>query len=179
MPSRPNRRERLGHSQFLIAIARSMPRRQHSGRTGLWGMRLYRAQPMNETFRDQQSTRPSLFQSAPLTEARGDLAASAAVATPARFQSAPLTEARGDSSTAYRRLTPTRFQSAPLTEARGDSDQSAGCPSPVHVSIRSPHRSKGRHLQLQAHGFAAVVSIRSPHRSKGRLPLADYDKSKG
>ena len=36
------------------------------------------------------------------------------------FQSAPLTEARGDSSFWYRLMPIDRFQSAPLTEARGD-----------------------------------------------------------
>ena len=84
------------------------------------------------------------FQSAPLTEARGD----ASTHPPSRseptrtFQSAPLTEARGPKSkrstlkqrsfTARHRSrgdiqlpdrcnSPCEFQSAPLTEARGDS----------------------------------------------------------
>ena len=60
------------------------------------------------------------------------------------FQSAPLTEARGD----LQRVTPlTRspsFQSAPLTEARGDLDTGNSVNIYVTVSIRSPHRSKGR-----------------------------------
>ena len=70
------------------------------------------------------------------------------------FQSAPLTEARGDSVQGFNPLRGINhrdgFQSAPLTEARGDSGPaSAVCAR--RVSIRSPHRSKGRPAQGQAH----------------------------
>ena len=90
------------------------------------------------------------FQSAPLTEARGDRSPirrrvhgnvvsirsphrskgrhAAAQRTfqgrsPAVFQSAPLTEARGDAPNTS--SAPIAFQSAPLTEARGDGPQAA------------------------------------------------------
>ena len=91
--------------------------------------------------------RPSLavFQSAPLTEARGDrryrwawpvascfnpLPSPKQGETPCRrtapaphpeFQSAPLTEARGDVREALDSKWSEEFQSAPLTEARGDA----------------------------------------------------------
>ena len=86
------------------------------------------------------------FQSAPLTEARGDLGAMVTYISDSLFQSAPLTEARGDLGVASPTQIPNRFnplplpkqgerlsvhtnpvctswfQSAPLTEARGDLD---------------------------------------------------------
>ena len=67
------------------------------------------------------------------------------------FQSAPLTEARGDRLVWYDPLTEARgdylmFQSAPLTEARGDCELLSYAVSRGRVSIRSPHRSKGRLL---------------------------------
>ena len=61
-----------------------------------------------------------MFQSAPLTEARGDSLATSNPVCPTKFQSAPLTEARGDPHTPVAHRTDTEFQSAPLTEARGD-----------------------------------------------------------
>ena len=83
------------------------------------------------------------FQSAPLTEARGDSCRRGASGRRSRFQSAPLTEARGDADGFA--VIPTRqvFQSAPLTEARGDSGADLQGAS-FEVSIRSPHRSEGR-----------------------------------
>ncbi len=62
-----------------------------------------------------------LFQSAPLTEARGDGTGSGDPAGGRLFQSAPLTEARGDRPVRGGETGPSKFQSAPLTEARGDS----------------------------------------------------------
>ena len=60
------------------------------------------------------------------------------------FQSAPLTGARGDISIDNAVAAGAQFQSAPLTGARGDS----ACPregiNRVQVSIRSPDRSQGR-----------------------------------
>ena len=135
------------------------------------------------------------FQSAPLTEARGDNSVLAPSTLSPRFQSAPLTEARGDVHHCFLSFPYRMFQSAPLTEARGDTspsfkkaEQKCFNPLPLPkqgemktskddrvelwVSIRSPYRSKGRYcreavasLQIQA------VSIRSPYRSKGRLRL--------
>ena len=55
-----------------------------------------------------------------------------------------------------------KFQSAPLTEARGDTYIECQSSSGVLVSIRSPHRSKGRSAAAHTH-----VS-KLPSRSKGR-----------
>ena len=84
------------------------------------------------------------------------------------FQSAPLTEARGDSRTIPLYSQATRFQSAPLTEARGDIDDLKDAADYRSVSIRSPHRSKGRPKIFRVIATTLRVSIRSPHRSKGR-----------
>ncbi len=62
----------------------------------------------------------SQFQSAPLTEARGDDIDDADRVVHVMFQSAPLTEARGDPTGLPAPVPPVTFQSAPLTEARGD-----------------------------------------------------------
>ena len=110
------------------------------------------------------------------------------------FQSAPLTEARGDGNLELLLSYYYMFQSAPLTEARGDVDgQGLGswcsCFNPLplpkqgeiwysvkasfdrhKVSIRSPYRSKGRFLDPHVITIPLTVSIRSPYRSKGRLP---------
>ncbi len=120
------------------------------------------------------------FQSAPLTEARGDRLLGYYHQGLRVFQSAPLTEARGDwfSNAPTPRLIV--FQSAPLTEARGDLSNPIDCgayirgfnplPSPKqgeigrrpgdylyrHVSIRSPHRSKGRYLPPGRYGLHLV-----------------------
>ena len=95
------------------------------------------------------------FQSAPLTEARGDVAIASnqrhlvvSIRSPHRskgrlclasllsgsylFQSAPLTEARGDRTRSASVSVSDRFQSAPLTEARGDPD------------YRGPYRAERR-----------------------------------
>ena len=61
-----------------------------------------------------------LFQSAPLTNARGDARIFRRSAPATRFQSAPLTNARGDPATTRLFTGQRRFQSAPLTNARGD-----------------------------------------------------------
>ena len=64
------------------------------------------------------------FQSAPLTEARGDRVPPRYCGSHLnQFQSAPLTEARGDlrqKSRMEQTIQNGKFQSAPLTEARGD-----------------------------------------------------------
>ena len=129
-----------------------------------------------------------MFQSAPLTEARGD--------TAQLFQSAPLTEARGDTVgqpskwfctdkgfCGFNPLpSPKQGETIRSPHPRGgastgnplDQIQAAAASfqsapltearGDIDVSIRSPHRSKGRHPAERLAG----VSIRSPHRSKGR-----------
>ena len=64
-----------------------------------------------------------------------------------KFQSAPLTEARGDVKASKYTTSGLLFQSAPLTEARGDIRRSLLLLR-LLVSIRSPHRSKGRRMPL-------------------------------
>ena len=118
-----------------------------------------------------------MFQSAPLTEARGDLKATRNhELTRTSFQSAPLTEARGDLSNGISPPDRHMFQSAPLTEARGDLDDNL-LSSPVgEVSIRSPYRSKGRPQNSLEASEPQQVSIRSPYRSKGRPLVAVTSK---
>ena len=64
------------------------------------------------------------------------------------FQSAPLTEARGDVGETRRHAGRCKFQSAPLTEARGDASHCSLRSLQEAVSIRSPHRSEGRSAAL-------------------------------
>ena len=64
------------------------------------------------------------------------------------FQSAPLTEARGDLPIVVAYDGVDVFQSAPLTEARGDGGPFVYLADILPVSIRSPHRSKGRHRSI-------------------------------
>ncbi len=133
-----------------------------------------------------------MFQSAPLTEARGDRSARRRLPSRARFnplpspkrgemcslssgngqsslfQSAPLTEARGDRALSPELRSLARFNPLPSPK-RGEMDTPPLRLSPPRVSIRSPHRSEGR----SPPGSAFVseftrVSIRSPHRSEGR-----------
>ena len=130
------------------------------------------------------------FQSAPLTEARGDLddlAYAAGLAgfnplpspkqgeTPIMqaifilFQSAPLTEARGDQQARLVRVEDYEFQSAPLTEARGDKDSAGNFT--IGYGFQSAPLTEARGDSAQG-GYPRSgktnVSIRSPHRSKGR-----------
>ena len=128
-----------------------------------------------------------LFQSAPLTEARGDGPRLVVpkdepdsfnpLPSPKQgetFAGAPIERSKGFNplpSPKQGEITAPqgvpRFQSAPLTEARGDLHPDRCSPPPrLRVSIRSPHRSKGRHQD--GRGLVLIVSIRSPHRSKGR-----------
>ena len=73
----------------------------------------------------------AMFQSAPLTEARGDLDLAEASLACNRFQSAPLTEARGDARPSLLSSSTYSFQSAPLTEARGDSTRPGSSRGPA------------------------------------------------
>ena len=69
------------------------------------------------------------FQSAPLTDVRGDQGPTFMSMAPLKFQSAPLTDVRGDiHSLIMYHMRIAEFQSAPLTDVRGDS---------VAVSIRN------------------------------------------
>ena len=114
----------------------------------------------------------SVFQSAPLTEARGDIPGEGngrnpievSIRSPDRsqgrysdlygntdalkFQSAPLTEARGDERAGKSAAAAWGFQSAPLTEARGDVRGFRLRAGGKQVSIRSPDRSQGRYRGL-------------------------------
>ena len=108
-----------------------------------------------------------VFQSAPLTEARGDRILSMVVSMSRKFQSAPLTEARGDvprNSTTPRILgfnplpSPKQGETRPVWRRRislgsfnplpspkqGETSRGDLYPPLCNVSIRSPHRSKGR-----------------------------------
>ena len=115
---------------------------------------------------------PEQFQSAPLTDVRGDISCAwRCTGTCLMFQSAPLTDVRGDTRVVKkwkitdivsirsphgckgRLISPcgypsrARFQSAPLTDVRGDGKRPRGRAIPLHVSIRSPHGCKGRCIE--------------------------------
>ena len=103
------------------------------------------------------------------------------------FQSAPLTEARGDTRPVAGTIDPRASGFNPLPSPKPDYElvsirsphRSKGRHTDgamdsviILVSIRSPHRSKGRpahQKRFAASKSAYSVSIRSPHRSKGRL----------
>ena len=110
-----------------------------------------------------------------------------------QFQSAPLTEARGDGPSARRRFRTSCFNPLPSpkqgetgdplpVDPLGERGGFNPLPSPKQgetslrrsglpmwrVSIRSPHRSKGRPAGESLAKEEKSVSIRSPHRSKGR-----------
>ena len=55
------------------------------------------------------------------------------------FQSAPLTDVRGDSLPDHEIDAATKFQSAPLTDVRGDARSVSKSAKSLKVSIRSPH----------------------------------------
>ena len=112
---------------------------------------------------------PSLFQSAPLTEARGDRKPTAELQYPICFNPLPSPKQGETYAEADFDTPPMRFQSAPLTEARGDLFADCQPHKTLGVSIRSPHRSKGRLNAFPNTPAGFHVSIRSPHRSKGRL----------
>ena len=133
-----------------------------------------------------------LFQSAPLTKARGDLRWAPAVSTVDRFNPLPSQKqgetrlndhprlllfvsirsphkSKGRHDGLERGGHEAKFQSAPLTKARGDGIELTGQSVDIRVSIRSPHKSKGRHTTADRADIITPVSIRSPHKSKGRL----------
>ena len=138
----------------------------------------------------------ALFQSAPLTKARGDCRGccrrdqfvSVSIRSPHKskgrqpgwilvciflpFQSAPLTKARGDELVCTWLAVGYCFNPLP-SQKQGETFSSEGCRLGRFVSIRSPHKSKGRRLRRPRLRGHCPVSIRSPHKSKGRLmPVA-------
>ena len=145
-------------------------------------------------FRRLDMSATQVFQSAPLTEARGDMGFSPAlwgrfgvsIRSPHRskgrlpgvntgriwveFQSAPLTEARGDLQS--KQVVTKLYCFNPLPSPKQGETCVRWCLyGGVEVSIRSPHRSKGRRRPTRRPTREGHVSIRSPHRSKGRHPL--------
>ena len=109
-----------------------------------------------------------LFQSAPLTEARGDPGALPVAICPIGVSIRSPHRSKGRQGLRAQTAQTAQFQSAPLTEARGDSAASCESVKSTTVSIRSPHRSKGRLIVAGRLIGLGMVSIRSPHRSKGR-----------
>ena len=83
------------------------------------------------------------------------------------FQSAPLTEARGDTCVPTFADQHLCFNPLPSPK-QGETEWCYPGRPGWAVSIRSPHRSKGRHSSKSVEGGEILVSIRSPHRSKGR-----------
>ena len=73
------------------------------------------------TERDRFGRMPVVFQSAPLTDVRGDWSNQNGLLAKQEFQSAPLTDVRGDFDyTIFLEGMRRMFQSAPLTDVRGD-----------------------------------------------------------
>ena len=64
------------------------------------------------------------------------------------FQSAPLTDVRGDFARPCATTWRESFQSAPLTDVRGDKPDKPMLNLNGDVSIRSPHGCKGRFVKL-------------------------------
>ena len=85
------------------------------------------------------------------------------------FQSAPLTEARGDKPANQQDERPIERSFNPLPSPKqGETTANSVSRASSPVSIRSPHRSKGRPSPNPLDKLVGCVSIRSPHRSKGR-----------
>ena len=87
-------------------------------------------------------------------------------AMPIQFQSAPLTEARGDLNAMLRGHTVScSFNPLPSPKQGETSNRDAGGHWPAAVSIRSPHRSKGRPLVAITSGitktYTGTCAIRS------------------
>ncbi len=111
------------------------------------------------------------FQSAPLTKARGDIMELLVLAALVMFQSAPLTKARGDSRSSLASSPVKLFQSAPLTKARGDPEDVRD-EAVIRVFQSAPlTKARGDGLVQGEASLYSGVSIRSPHQSKGRRAL--------
>ena len=87
------------------------------------------------------------------------------------FQSAPLTKARGDTPGGRSLLIRYRFNPLP-SQKQGETDSARDDPPPHReVSIRSPHKSKGR--RLDGDGSAAVGAFQSAPLTKARGDLVE------
>ncbi len=139
------------------------------------------------------------FQSAPLTEARGDHlspgtsyhSTSVSIRSPHRSEGRLYRRncrtrdrevsirsphrSEGRQSRAAKKTQPAKFQSAPLTEARGDRDEQRD-EDEEDVSIRSPHRSEGRPTTspIQSTGVIRFNPLPSPKR--GETFIAGVDR---
>ena len=100
-----------------------------------------------------------LFQSAPLTKARGDTLAAGSALSVEKFQSAPLTKARGDVCRAAHWAAYGGFNPLP-SQKQGETHETARGRDTNTVSIRSPHKSKGRppppYPKIAASGFQSA-----------------------
>ena len=135
----------------------------------------FQSAPLTEARGDQPrwtiGQSATMFQSAPLTEARGDSLLADCCGMGSKFQSAPLTEARGDFAAIGICERTHWFQSAPLTEARGDTATFSKVAKMVSVSIRSPHRSKGRRKMAshRSFNFDRFNPLPSPKQGETKL----------
>ena len=144
----------LGHRAAAIPVSIRSPHRS-KGRPRAWD-----TEPL-----------PSLFQSAPLTEARGDRYSIVCLSFANVFQSAPLTEARGDPELG----TPSRCHPCfnPLPSPKqGETDTRLSVCLLLMCFNPLPSPKQGETAYEWLWGELGGVSIRSPHRSKGR-PNAD------
>ena len=78
------------------------------------------------------------------------------------FQSAPLTEARGDMTGIFRARGPNRVSIRSPHRSEGRSGEVADSVPEALVSIRSPHRSEGRSLAINSVAFAPVLFQSAP-----------------
>ena len=114
--------------------------------------------------------RRGVFQSAPLTKARGDLTISEKAKAIGRVSIRSPHQSKG-------RPYKVRYTTYDMSVSIRSPHQSKGRPGLVRldnrviaVSIRSPHQSKGRPTDNGQRQAVLAVSIRSPHQSKGRRP---------
>ena len=150
---------------------------RHAGPAKIANPHVFQSAPLTEARGDIRVciiSSPQLwFQSAPLTEARGDAKPRKRPKIKRKFQSAPLTEARGDVRTSVTSRGCGEFQSAPLTEARGDMMGWSWWPRPCTGFNPLPSPKQGETSRsVRSVNLSARVSIRSPHRSKGRPDLS-------
>ena len=110
----------------------------------------------------------ALFQSAPLTKARGDVQPPQVEGEHASFNPLPSPK-QGETDDLTKKSviifivsirSPHQSKGRQIRELQRDAQ--------ILVSIRSPHQSKGRHLRPAGLNGECNVSIRSPHQSKGR-----------
>ena len=112
-----------------------------------------------------------MFQSAPLTKARGDHAIISTSVISLTFQSAPLTKARGDQILTMFARWAQCFNPLP-SQKQGETDAFPRVPILYIVSIRSPHKSKGRH-RVERHAAYTVLFQSAPlTKARGDLVAA-------